>query len=447
VSLATLGAALTPASAPARTPEERAQRGEERTLAREERSQRHEQRTRTREERVAQHAAQAGGGSCQLTIQLGAPRVTSGEAVEASGTLTCAEAPGAGEQLVTVFRSSHGAGEVEVGTAPTEADGAYALTIPALEENSIIGVSAAHARGAHVSVKVAPRITLTATPAGAEQANAGQHARARATFSGTVGPAEEGDRVALQSSFAAGGEHWRTIAHGRVDAQGEYSFTHTFSIAGERWVRVVAHPPHGNVPAASEPVAYDVPGPQNPALTIESSAPLSTFGQAITIGGVAEQAANASVQLLARTEGGPMQVVATAATDESGHYSFTAQPQQRTAYQVRDDAARSTTLWQQVSYELVQDAPPSGAKAGEALTFAGTVAPTPSGARVELEGEDASGFGFHAIAGAKVEGAEYSIAHTFASAGSYALRIRVTGAAGVTGVAGAPFTLEVAASS
>jgi hypothetical protein len=374
VSLATLAVALAPASATARTPEERAQRQEERAQRREERGQRHEERARGREERATQHGVQGGelvGGRCQLTIQLSSPRVRSGESVGVSGMLTCAEAANAGEQVVTVYRDSHGAGESEVGTAVTEADGAYELTIPALEENSIISVSAERARGVHVSVKVAPRITLTATPAGAEQASAGGHTRAQATFSGTVGQSEEGAHVALQSSFSAGGEHWRTLAYGRVDAQGEYSFTHTFRIPGERWVRVVVHPPHGNVPAASEPLAYDVPGTR-------------------------------------------------------GH---------------------STTLGQQASYELVQDPPPSSAVAGEALTFAGTVAPTPSGARVELECENASGLRFHVIAGAKVEGPAYSIAHTFASAGSYTLRIRVTGTAGLAGVAGAPFTLEVAASS
>ncbi|HTW43563.1 MAG TPA: hypothetical protein VMD79_14755 [Solirubrobacteraceae bacterium] len=466
-SLATFAAAVMPASAPARTPEERAQQREERTQQHEARVHAREERTQQREERAEQRAESAKqreqdadrhgspadgprGRRCRLTVEASSPRIVSGETVGVSGQLTCAESASAGGQVVTVYRSSRGTPTSELGSAVTEADGSYELTTPALEQSSIISVAAGSARRARARVRVAPRITLSASPAQAQIASAHGGAGAQATFSGTVGPAFADAHVALQSSFAAEGEHWRTLAYGRADTQGEYSFTHTFRVPGERRVRVVVRTTYGDVRAASEPVEYDVLGRQNPALTIESSSAMSTFGQAITISGVAEQPAGTSVQLLARSGGDSFAVLATATTDEAGAYSFTEQPTQRTGYQVRDAATHSTTLWHDVSYDLVQNAPPSSPVAGQPATFTGTLAPAPSGVRVELEGENASGFGFHPLAGAEVEGSSYSIAHTFAIAGSYTLRIKVAagaaGTAGVTGTTGAAFTLQVAAS-
>ena len=254
-SAALLGALLVPAASGAGAS---SLQGEARAQEREARA--HEREARAQERRA---------GHCQLTVQASAQRITAGEKVNVFGKLLCPEATSAGERQVTVVRSGGGGARSTIGTATTEADGSYQLEIPALETNSMVSVRARGASGARVAIKVAPAITLSGPPAGAELVMAGgpghRGSRARTRFSGAVGPAFAGALVALQSSGAPGGERWRPIAFGRVDALGGYSITHTFRTPGETWIRVVVRPAgRSNVPAASAAVSYEIVGAQNP---------------------------------------------------------------------------------------------------------------------------------------------------------------------------------------
>ena len=446
-AIAAVALAPAGASASALAREERAQRQEERAQRHEERAQGREERLRAREERVQQRTARSDereGGRCQLTAQASAAHISVGEGVNVFGKLVCAHGASAGERVVTVYRSSRGAARSVAGTATTQADGTFEVQIASLEANAKLYVRAAHARGTRLGVRVAPRISL-ASPAITANAHG---ARTVATFSGTVTPTYAGARVALQSSFAPASAQWRTIAVGSVDAQGDFSITHRFRLPGARWMRAVVHPARGTAPAASEPVAYDVPGAQNPALTIESSAPLVAYGDEAKITGISALGAGQAVTLLARTPGNPFAQLLTGTTGEGGAYSFTVQPQQRTWYEVRESSARSKPLLQDVGLALTPAPAPLGAEAGEAVTFTGAVAPVASGQRVALECEDASGNGFRTLASAVVEGSGgYSIAYTFTRPGSYTLRIVAGAAPGLQSAAASPFTLLVTPST
>jgi len=387
---------------------------------------------------------------CQLTVEASAPRITAGEAVDVFGKLQCPEPASAGERPVTVFRSGGGVAGSSIGTTTTEPDGSYQLAIAALETNSMVSVRAQRARGARVAIKVAPPITLSGPPVGSELAAAGgsghRGSHAPTIFTGTVGPAYAGVLVALQSSYAAGGEQWRPVAFGRVDGQGSYSIAHAFRTPGETWIRVVVRPGSGNIPAASAAVSYEIVAAQNPKLTIDSSSPLVSFGQSLTISGMAAEGGGRPVALLASVAGGAFEQIATASTDAAGRYSFTQAPQQRTDYQVRDVSARSSTLFQGVDYRLEPEAPPASAAAGQPVTFTGTLLPARAGQRVELEREYSSGIGFHVLARGVLQGSSYSVAHIFDTGGAYVMRIKVEGDASFESVSSSPFTLQVAQS-
>jgi len=475
----------------------RATRLEEREAARTERQTLREQRRADRaQERVARREGRHEGGKgtsgtnsagepsssssttssastrgCHVTIQTSAPRILAGESVTVFGKVTCpaGNEPGgetatasansaAGGQQLTIEQSErdHGTGIAHAlaatQTVTTEPDGSYQLSLVTLDANTVFRVHLGR-HGAHTGVRVAPVVTLNAPtpePAAAQPASAGgrerQARRSKLVFTGTVSPAAPGARVALQVSYPADGEQWHTIAYGQV-TEGGFSIVHSLRIPGEAKLRVLAHPKGANSPGASEAIAYNVPQPQNPQLTIESSANPILAGQTVTLSGVAAGAAGQTVTLLARSKGGAFAPVATSTTDESGAYSFADQaPQQNTYYEVSDATTHSVALFLGVKYALTLNTPPATVATGEALTIAGSVAPARAGASVLLERGGPSGLGFHPIASSTVNAdGSFTLAHTFASATSAKLRVRIANDPQNLGAASAPFTVSISA--
>ncbi|HWG09809.1 MAG TPA: Ig-like domain-containing protein [Solirubrobacteraceae bacterium] len=452
----------------------RAARREERAAARAERLAERSQRQAARaQERAARHAGTTDTGEasapatppapaastrgCRMSIQTSASLITAGEAVTVSGKVTCpatgesaAAAAAAGRQ-VSIERAQQGGGGggrafAALATVSTEADGSYQLSPVTLSANTRFRVRLGR-HGAHTAVRVAPVVTLNApvAPAASAAGTQGGHVRQarRATFTGTVAPAAPGARVALQVSYPADGEQWRTIAYGDV-VDGSFSISRAFKIPGEAKVRVLAHPKGANAPGISEAVTYMVPQPQNPRLTIETSADPIPFGQTVTISGVAADAPGQTVTLLARTRNGSFAPVATSTADDSGNYQFLQTPEQSTYYEVSDSATRSIPLFEGVKYVLTLSGPPTSIAAGEQLTLSGTVSPARAGTTVVLDRRGAFGVGFHAIASATVAAdGTFTLSRTFATAGSATLRVRVPSDGFNAGSASAPFTLTV----
>lgn len=403
-----------------------------------------------------------------MSIQTSAPHIVAGETVtvfgkvscpasgEASGEAASASSPASAQQL-TIEQSTrdHGAGPsaarafAAAGSVTTESDGSYQLAPVTLDSNTVFRVRLGR-HGAHTSVRVAPVVTLNApseAPA-AQPSSVGAHSHqarhAKLLFTGTVSPAAPGARVALQVSYPADGEQWHTIAYGQV-TDGGFSIAHSLRIPGEAKLRVLAHPKGANSAGASEAVAYTVPQPQNPQLTIQASANPVLAGQTVTVSGVAAGAAGQTVTLLARTQGGAYAPVATSTTEEGGTYTFAAQaPQQNTYYEVSDSATHSVALLVGVKYALTLDEPPSSVATGEALSISGSVAPARAGAPVYLERAGPSGLDFHQIASSTVAAdGTFALSHTFESAATPQLRVRVAGSMLNLGSASPPFTVTV----
>lgn len=202
---------------------------------------------------------------CQLSIKASSQRITAGETVVLSGALTCPAQATAASQQIALYERQMGPGAPSldaVETVSTGTEGSYELTSPALQQTTMLQVRIGrhHAR---VIVKVAPLITLTssiAPPAAAAPTTV--TATTKVTFSGTVSPAVEGERVALQISHPSSEEHWQTIAYGRVDAEGGYAIAHAFHHPGKVNVRTVVHPHGPDVKGISAPLAYEVLPPE-----------------------------------------------------------------------------------------------------------------------------------------------------------------------------------------
>jgi hypothetical protein len=387
---------------------------------------------------------------CRVSIEASSTRVIAGEAVTLSGALVCpTSADAAGDQLPVYERAGGTAADSfsAAETVTTEADGSFQLTSGPLQASTVFQVRDGRHR-ARVAVKVAPEVTIsalpTATQASSTSGQSHSHKRVRTTFTGTVSPAVTGALVALQLAYAATGERWHSVAYARVAADGSYSIAHTFRTAGEVSVRAIVHLGAHYAAAASEPLSYEVPQPQNPLLSIQASTDPLDAGQPLTISGVAAGGAPQPLALFAQTNGGSFVEVAKTTSEADGDYAFTQMPQQSTYYRVSDAGAESTVLFEGVSFSLASAPAPSTIQSGQQLTLSGTLTPAPAGQVVYLESEYANGVRFHIIAvGAVGVESQYRIAHAFEHAGTVVLRVTAPGDGEHQPISGAPFTVTV----
>jgi hypothetical protein len=402
--------------------------------------------TPTPQESAAQPQRNTRPRGCRTTLAPSPPRTTAGETVVLSGALACRGGSPA-DVLVTVLERRRGGGPAsasEVGTTSTASDGSFQFTSTAVSNNCIFLVRPALGHGARAVVRVAPQITLSQPAAAALLASRGGPggAREKWTFTGTVDPAAVGTRVALQREYGAADERWHTFAVGHLGPTGDFAIVHGLRPTGAVSVRAVVHV-KDDIAAASEPVSFEVTRAQNPALTIFASSGAVVSGQSLTITGVAPEAPNQEVTLLARTAGHRFTALSSATTDASGAYTFTASPSQNTYYRVGDAAARSSTLLEGFKYQLTTTAPPNTVHAGEPLSFTGTVIPAPAGQPVYLERQSVAGVGFHVVAVGVVDAADsYTIPYISGNGGAGSvMRVRVPANSLSQGSTGATFTL------
>jgi hypothetical protein len=448
------------AKAAARSPEElearnqeRATRALEREQARSERQAERAQRRATRTlQRAEKHAARP--ANCRVTIASSAPQVTAGEAVTISGDVSCPSGAEPAAQRLALAQGGQGSGTgsarrfaapQSISVAP---DGSYTLPPQTLTQNTVFKVRLGR-HGAHVAVKVSPLVTLSVSPLPTPSTRANGAARltprSRASFTGTVTPAGGSGRVALQVQYPADGEAWRTIAFAQIQPDGSYSLAHGFKIGGEAGVRVIAHLRGTNALGVSEVVAYSIPQAQNPLLTLNASADPITYGQSVTLSGVAAGTPGQSVTLSERLADGSSATVGTAVADESGAYSFEVSPPHNTTYSVSDASTHSTPLFVGVRYGVLVTAPPSAVVAGRPLSVSGTVTPGHAGQPVYLERANSVGSGFHVVASATVNAdSTFTLTHTFdESAAGMVLRVRVGSDSQLQRGLSDPFTVQV----
>ena len=403
------------------------------------------------------HRNAAGVGGCRLSVNVAPRFVEAGESTVVFGELACpASSPPSG-QLVTVFgQSAGGPPAAALGTATTDEHGNYSFTTPALQANSRFYATAGAVHSGHRGAKVSPRVTMTGPPDGSQLfTRAGPFVRAharrrglssRVVFSGNVSPADEGATVALQRESAVGEEQWHRIARSRVGPGGSYSIVHGFAVPGAVNIRVVVRARRRNAPGASEPLSYEISQPQNPALTIESSADPIAYGQSLTIAGRIAAATPTALTLLARArQQHGFVAVASTTSGAGGAYAFPAQtPAQSTVYRVTGAGKASARLVEGVRYGVTASASASSVAAGQPVTFSGAVTPAHEGHPVYLQVQSGSGVGFHTVGLATVaRDGTFTIAHAFYTPGTRKLRVKVPGDPGNQGAATAAVALEV----
>jgi hypothetical protein len=393
----------------------------------------------------------AAAGACEPSLSVTSARLIAGESATLIGTLSCPLAGEAAEQTVTIDQRIAGTpGFSVIGTATTEANGAFQLTTGALEDNSVFYASVQGARSNRQAVKVAPAVTIDGPPSATQLPRAARHASVSdaegdtVTFSGNVGPVPAGTRVILQRESASASEDWQRIGLGEVQADGSYAIPHTFSVAGPATVRVVVRA-RGQLAAASEPLSYEVAPRQNPRLTITASAKPLLYGHALTISGIAAGAADEPITLFARTRGGTFAAIASVISDAEGNYEFPAQtPLQSTSYRVRGAHVTSATIFAGVAPQLTAEVSSNTIDAGQTVTFSGTLTPGHAGQPVLLERQNPSGVGFHVVATATLdEASSFSIAHKVFGSGKQVFRIKIPRDAELQATASELFTIQV----
>lgn len=389
----------------------------------------------------------ASARACSPTITASSPRATAGESVKLTGSVVCAVGLSAANQTVVIRESRislHGADRSET-AATTANDGTYSFTSTPLNANTVFSVHVGR-RGAHLVVKVAPHVTLAGPQPAAGASTVGDRPRRlrdQATFTGTVDPFQTGALVELQIAYRFAAQQWRTVAYGRVGADGTYSISHGFATPGETLVRAVAYAGKSKVPAASESVVYEVQQPQNPNLTIHASADPLLAGGPLTVSGVAAGAANQQITLSVRTFLSAAPTLTTTSTDGEGNYTFTLSPTENSYLKVTEGSTTSTTLLEHVRLAIAPDRLPSTAKAGEQIDFSGSLEPSAPGRPVVLERENAAGTAFVPVARSTSNSeSKYSIPYTPARGGVYTMREKVPGDARNQPSASEPFTIS-----
>ncbi len=394
------------------------------------------------------HRHPSPGGRCRIDLNVAPREITAGDPVVAFGRLVCTRRVNAAGQTVKLFQHTFGTpGSTLVQSTSTDALGFYELTQTGVSTNSAFYVRSHGAQSARRRVRVAAQVTLSGPPEGTQILTGAANA---VTFTGAVNPSDGGARVILQRQNALTGNEWRPIGSGTVGPEGDFSIAHTFIVPGDANLRVLVRSRRINIPSPSNVLTYEISQAQNPQLTINASADPITYGQSVTISGVAAGLASTPVTLFARTaRQHGFAPVAEVTTNAGGEYTFPAQsPVYNTFYEVRTGAkavaVKSAVLYEGVKDVLTAEVSPSTIQAGQALTFKGTVAPEHTGHIVYLERQNASGNGFHVVQVATIAaGSAYTIVHTVYDAGTKVFRVRVPGDPENEGAVSAPFTIPV----
>jgi hypothetical protein len=382
-------------------------------------------------------------GRCAVRLNVAPRQITAGESVIAFGRLVCVHRANAAGQVVTLFERSGTPGYTLAQSTTTGAHGFYEFTQTGVLSNSSFYVRSHGAQSGHENVRVAAQVTLSGPAEGTQLLTGAPN---RVAFTGTVNPADAGARVILQRQNALTGNEWHRIDVGRVGPEGDFSIVHTFVLPGDANLRVLVRSRRRNVPSPSSVLTYEISQAQNAELTINASVNPLSYGQSVTISGVAAGVVSKPVTLLARTvrqQG--FAPVAEVTTSASGEYTFTAQsPVNSTRYEVQGAGKMSSVLYEGVKDVLTATVSQSTIQAGQALTFSGMVAPDHTGHIIYLERQNASGGGFHVVEVTTVgAGSAYTIAHTVFSPGTEVFRVRIPGGPENEGAASMPFTIQV----
>jgi hypothetical protein len=385
-----------------------------------------------------------------LTINVTPNPILAGEAVLIYGQLNTT--PVAGQTIVLYHHvAGSGRGYTRVSSTQTDSRGFYSF--PRAEDVVMTnrswfvreaGIHSVHSRTVHE--RVAPLVSLAAGVTS-------QDTRHAVVFTGQVTPNHAGERVALQAQVGSS-DDWRTLKSGRLGPGSNYSVSYRWRVPGDHDVRVVFRGDDRNIRGASDPVTVSVEQTQVAGFTINSSDPVVSDGQPVTISGVLDQSGsttpepNTPVTLYQRVPSHSGFVpVANTTTGSDGGYTFAAQlPTENRLYQVRTTLApsrRSAVLFEGVRDVLTMTASSTSSTVGGRVTFDGTVLPDKAGHVIYLQRLGADGE-WHVVAVGLVRNTStFEFNWSFGTAGTKTFRARITSDGRNVGAASAPVTVTV----
>jgi hypothetical protein len=381
-----------------------------------------------------------------LTIQATPNPIFAGEGVLIYGFM---RGPNNAKQTVVLYHHIVGTpGYSVISTTTTNAQGVYEFTrgdgiVMTNRSWFVRGPGFIHSRTVyehvHSVVTLAESVSSTTT---------GQ----QVTFTGTVSPDHAGQKVLIQKQNDVGG--WGTVAKGALDASSSFSISHAFARPADYALRAVFPDDPRNERGVSDSVTLAVQQAQAPGFTINSSSPIITDGQSVTISGVLDLPGSTTVEpstqvtLFGRTHGGPMQAIATVTTAADGSYSFpNLAPTTNTAYRVVTTLKphRSTAvLFEGVADVITLSAMPTTVTVDTPVTFSGTVTPNNAGQLVYLQRMTPAGHWVIVGGGVINPDGSYSFTRAFGEMGTFQFRTRVFGDGYNVGAASTPVSITVA---
>jgi hypothetical protein len=401
------------------------------------------------------HRSAAG---CRVSIAVEPRTVTTGDSVLVSGTLVCPPSGVVSGQPVSIYERIAGVpGFKLIGTPSTGTTGGYVLTPAPVVTDSTFYARVSGARSANRTAKVAPVVTVATDPAMPEGSQLFTGHAHEVTFKGAVSPPDKEAEVRLQRESSTSNEEWSTIqAHAFVKADGTFTIAHRFLVPGDANLRVVVRP-HGvfDVRGTSNMLTYEISQTQNPNLTLEPTVDPVTYGQSVTLKGVAKAGAGQKVILMGRTFGMTLTKMGEATTGTGGAYEITVPNLTQSTYfraksaTVNSATVNSATVFEGVKW-VIDSSTVSLTKvtSGQEVQFSGTVSPGRGGHFVYLERQNASGLGYHVVdlgtvAPTSLTTGTYSITYPVAGSGKQTYRIRIPGDPINQSASSTPVALEV----
>ena len=404
---------------------------------------------------VTSVANAAPGHNRGLTINAVPNPIDAGEGVFIYGHLNVG--PVSGQTIVLYHHlSGSGLGYTKVGRTTTDSHGFYEFTraedVVMTNRSWFVreqGVHQIHSRT--MFERVAALVSLAASTPTAVTGEP-------VTFTGSVTPNHAGERVVLQEQNAAG-TNWRDLEVGRLDGGSNYSISYRWRFAGDHVVRVLLPNEIRNISGSANPVTEVVQQKQLAGFTINSSDPLISYGQTVTISGVLDEPSSATtpetgtpVTLWARNAyQSKFTPVADTTTGSDGSYTFAPQtPVYNTVYQVRTTLAprRHTAVQFEGVQDVVSMTPDSTtSEVGGKVTFTGTVLPDKAGHVIYLQRLGADGDWHNEEVRFVTHADTFQFGWVFGKPGTYEFRARITGDRGNVGGASAPVTVDVSAAT
>ncbi len=292
----------------------------------------------------------------------------------------------------------------------------------------VLGPDNSHSRTIHELVSAV--VTLSSSTATATTAE-------NVTFSGTVFPAHNHQRVLLQQQNSTSGNGWQTIDSGYTNDSSAFSITHRFRSAGSYTLRAFFPSDPRNIESQSASISLTVQQQQNPSFTINGSAPIIVNGQTVSItgtlyaaGSTSTVAPNVAVTLYGRQATGPFRALESTMTDSSGNYSFTQMPLHNMVYRVQTGSGkpvRTANLYVGVQ-DVVNGALSSSTIAvGDAVKVTGTVTPDHSGHALYLQQQNSAGQWVNVESSYLSPGSTFAFTYTPGQTGTFNLRVQITG--------------------